>query len=128
MTDLIFSSIARIFSFLKELRVQRYLAIALTGILMLSMPVNIAQNDQSLGERFRERMDQMDRNTERPKTTGDFLNEVEGDVPLGERINNTVRDSAEAFKEFGSEYGIGAQESARNVKDKAAEAGNNLTR
>lgn len=127
MFNSMFVAIIRFASFLKGLSVQRAMVIAMTGLLAISMPINLAQTDQSsLGERFRERMQQIDRSTERPKTTGEFLDEVEGDVPLNERIYNTARDSAEAFKQFGSEFSIGAQESAKNVKDNTVEAGKDL--
>ncbi len=72
---------------------------------------------------MRERIQQTDRNSERPKTTGEFLDEARGDIPLDERVRNITRDSAEAFKQFGQEYSVGAQESARNLRDNAAQAG-----
>lgn len=109
-------------SWLKEVRIDRIFSIVLAGFLLLSSNIAYAQNDQSLGERMRERIQQTDQNSERPKTMGEWQDEVEGDVPLNERVYNTVRDSAEAFNQFGKEYSVGAQESARSIKDKAADA------
>lgn len=122
------TSIASVFAWLKDWQINRVFAIVLAGFLLLSSNANYAQNDQSLGERMRERIQQADQNSERPKTMGQWENEVEGDVPLGERVHNTIRDSAEAFNQFGKEYSVGAQESARNVKDKAGDAAQNLSR
>lgn len=109
-------------SLFKDLSLKNLLSVVLVGILFLGTSISSAQADQSLGERTRNRVEQFDRDTERPKTTGEWLDEVEGDVPLGERVKNTVRDSAEAFQQFGKEYSVGAQESARNVRDQAGSA------
>lgn len=114
-------------SWLKEVRIDRVFSIVLAGFLLLSSNIAYAQNDQSLGERMRERIQQIDQNSERPKTVGEWKDEVEGDVPLNERVYNTVRDSAEAFNQFGKEYSVGAQESARSIKDKAADATQDLS-
>ncbi|MBW4659373.1 MAG: hypothetical protein KME15_11915 [Drouetiella hepatica Uher 2000/2452] len=79
------------------------------------------QTDKSLGERMRERIRETDRNSERPKTTGEFEQEARDGVPLDERVQNIIRDSGEAFNQFGQEYSVGAQESVRSLKEKAAE-------
>lgn len=79
------------------------------------------QPDKSLGERMRERIRETDRNSERPKTTGEFEQEARDGVPLDERVQNIIRDSGEAFNQFGQEYSVGAQESVRSLKEKAAE-------
>ncbi len=79
------------------------------------------QSDKSLGERMRERIRETDRNSERPKTTGEFEQEARDGVPLDERVQNIIRDSGEAFNQFGQEYSVGAQESVKSIKEKAAE-------
>ena len=79
------------------------------------------QSDKSLGERMRERIRETDRNSERPKTTGEFEQEARDGVPLDERVQNIIRDSGEAFNQFGKEYSVGAQESVQSIKEKAAE-------
>jgi hypothetical protein len=76
---------------------------------------------QSLGESIRERISETDQSN-RPKTTGEFLDEARGDVPLDERAKNITRDSVEAFKELGKEYTPDLKAGARNLKDRAAEA------
>lgn len=127
MGNLIFEVKARAAAMIQSIHLQRVLAVLLAGFVLFSSGVALAGNAASLGERTRDRLEQIDRNTERPKTTGEFQNEVQGDVPLGERVQNTVRDSAEAFKQFGQEYAIGAEESARNVQGNAERAGQNLS-
>jgi len=125
--NFVFTTIASSFSWLRNLQLDRVLAVVLVGFLVFSSNMSLAQADQSLGERMRERIQQTDRNSERPKTMGQWEDEVEGDVPFGERVHNTIRDSAEAFNQFGKEYSVGAQESARNVKEKANDAARDLT-
>lgn len=127
MQGLIFTAISNTLSVFKKTQVTRFLSIVLMGFLFLTTNVGLNQNDQSLGERMRERIQQVDQNTERPKTTGEWLDEVEGDVPFGERVQNTIRDSKEAFSQFGKEYSVGAQESARNVQENASGAIDDIT-
>lgn len=131
MKTIMFQPITNVVSQLKAFRIGRLFAIVLAGLVLLSSTVfgsaAYADSNQSLGERTRERIQQTDRNSERPKTTGEWLDEVEGDVPLGERVHNTIRDSAEAFNQFGKEYSVGAQESAQNVKDKAGDAAQDVS-
>jgi hypothetical protein len=80
------------------------------------------QSEKSLGERTNERIRETDRNSERPKTTGEFEQEARDGVPLDKRVQNILRDSGEAFKQFGQEYSVGAQESGQMIKEKATEA------
>ena len=116
-----FSNLFSVFS------AKRLSSLLLAGILAFGFGVQAVHADESMGERFRDRIEKFDRSTERPKTMGQFRDEVEGDVPLSDRIENTIRDSAEAFTQFGKEYSVGAQESAKNVKEKAAEAGEKIS-
>lgn len=131
MKTILSQSMTSAVNWLKALRIDRLFAIVLAGFLLLSgtlfSTAAYAQNDQSLGERMRERIQRVDQNSERPKTTGQWNDEVEGDVPFGERVHNTIRDSAEAFNQFGKEYSVGAQESARNLKGKAGDAAQDLS-
>jgi hypothetical protein len=76
------------------------------------------QYDQPLGERILERIEQADRESDRPKTTGEFLEEARGDVPLDERLENIKRDSVEAFKQAGQDYSIAAEEITQELKNK----------
>lgn len=127
MKNTVFAAISEMFSSIKRTQVNQVLSIVLVGFLFLTTNMGLNQSDQSLGERMRERIQQVEQNTERPKTTGEWLDEVEGDVPFGERVQNTIRDSKEAFSQFGKEYSIGAQESARNIQENASNAVDDLT-
>lgn len=122
MVTMIYKATASIVSGLKMVNLKRVFAAVLVSFLVLTTAVDLAQADETLGERMRERIQQTDRNSERPKTTGEFLDEADRDMPLGERLEVIGRDSAEALKQFGQEYSVGAEESARNVQEKAADA------
>jgi hypothetical protein len=115
-------AITTIASTLSLLNIKRVFAALLVGFVVLNVAVDVGQADNTLGERMRDRIERTDRNSERPKTTGEFLNEADRDMPLGERLEVIGRDSAEALKQFGQEYSVGAQESARNIGEKAADA------
>jgi hypothetical protein len=133
MNRLLSDGIATTIAVVQKFRIARVLALVfVSGFIVLTTAFysGIAQaaDNASLGERFRDRIERADQNSERPKTTGQFLDEARGNVPLGERTKNIIRDSKEAIDQFGKEYSVGAQESARNVKDKAAEAGRDLSR
>jgi hypothetical protein len=110
------------------LDIKRIFAALLAGFVVFTAAVDIAWADSTLGERMRDRIEQTDRNSERPKTTGEFLNEADRDMPLGERLKVIGRDSAEAINQFGQEYSVGAQESARNIGEKASDVGEDLAR
>ena len=75
-----------------------------------------------------QRIRQHDQDSERPKTTGEFLEEARGDVPLNKRIYNITRDSKEAFEDLGENISKGAKENVRGIKDSATQAGENLSR
>jgi hypothetical protein len=115
-------SIANIISLIKGLKVVYLFAAILASWLIFTTNVNAAESSQSLGERMRDRIQEVEQGSQRPKTTGEFQEEAREGVPLDERVKNIVRDSKEAFEQFGKEYSIGAKETAREVKDKAAQA------
>ena len=128
MKNLMDSAIA----FVKNVQIKRFVAGFLLGGLLFLANVNaVSANTFSGGQgtessRFLEKMQQADEQSERPKTTGELLDEAKGDVPLNERISNITRDSAEAFKQFGKLYTTGAEETARAVKESAQEATENI--
>ncbi|NJP09245.1 MAG: hypothetical protein HC866_06945 [Leptolyngbyaceae cyanobacterium RU_5_1] len=122
--NLISTAIARLSSLCQGFQVKRFLAIALVGFLVLTTNIDPG-NNKALAEKVRDRVHQD--GGQRPKTTGEWLNEADQDVPLGERIRDIAEDSAEAFKEFGSGYTEGAQKTARDVRDNAAQAGQDLS-
>jgi hypothetical protein len=119
-------------AFVKKLHVKRFVAVLLViGTLFLANVNAVSANTFSGGQgtessRFLEKMQQADEKTERPKTTGELLDEAAGDVPLNERINNIARDSAEAFGQFGKLYTTGASETARAVKENVEQATENI--
>ena len=115
MANLISTAFTSITSALKKLQVKSILSVVLLGVLLLTTNANPGQNNQAAAKRIDELVHQND--SQRPKTVGDFKNEVEGDVPLNERVYNTARDSAQAFKDFGSVYPDTAERSARNLDE-----------
>ncbi len=106
------------FSQLRKTYLDQVMATVLAGCLLLTTGVNAAPSSQELGRAVRQRVEQTDK-TERPKTTGDFLNEARGDVPLDVRVENITRDSIEAFKKLGEEYTPDLGQAARDLKDEA---------
>lgn len=107
------------------LQLKQFFATLLLTTVLLTSNVNqyaassgSQQYDQPLGERILERIEQADQESNRPKTTGEFLEEARGDVPLDERLHNITRDSVEAFKQAGQDYSIAAEEITRELKDK----------
>jgi len=127
MKNLMDSAIA----FVRNIQVKRFVAVFLfVGMLFLANvnPVSAKtySDNETESSRFLERMEKADAKSERPKTTGEFLDEARGDVPLNERINNITRDSAEAFKQFGKLYTTGAEETARTLKDNVEQATENV--
>jgi hypothetical protein len=118
----------RIFKAIAGIRVVRLLAVIFASWLIFGTNLALADNSGTLGERMRDRINEVEQGSERAKTTREMEQEARPGLPLGERLNRITRDSKEAFEQFGKEYTIGAEESARNVKDKAVQAGENLTK
>ncbi|XGW00117.1 MAG: hypothetical protein ACAF41_14420 [Leptolyngbya sp. BL-A-14] len=113
-------------SLLKGLQAKQLFAAALVGFILLTSNVDIGKNDQALPQNLRERINQND--ADRPKTTGQWnreSRETEGD--LGERVQRIGKESAEAFKEFGSGYAKGAGKTANQVRDAADRAATDIT-
>ncbi|MBE9170749.1 hypothetical protein IQ238_25620 [Pleurocapsales cyanobacterium LEGE 06147] len=119
MKNLISSAIANTISSFKKLSIERLFAAVLVGILVLVTnvnPVNAAQSDRPIGERIAEQQHQSSRESDRPKTTGEWnrqAREVEGEP--GERLERIGEQSAEAFKQFGEGVTKSIQETARDV-------------
>ncbi len=109
-------------SFFRALHIERYMAALLAVFVLLTSPIDSGNHSQALGKQIHQRLEQTDRNSDRPKTTGEFLDEARGDVPLDERLHNITRDSAEAMKQLGQEYTSGVQENVRTAKDNVGEA------
>lgn len=116
MKAMIFGSIAGLISSLKQIRVEQVFSVVLVGFLFLTSNVASNQKSEALGKAVRDRIEATDQSN-RPKTTGEFLDEARGDVPLDERVENITRDSVEAFKELGREYTPDLKAGARNLRD-----------
>ncbi|MGF1937845.1 MAG: hypothetical protein RM347_026260 [Nostoc sp. ChiQUE02] len=126
MINLISRTIGKISSLLKGLQVTTFLAVVLAGFLVLTTNVDYGQNDKALGERVREQVQQDD--AQRPKTIGEWNKEArETEGSPGERLQKIGKESAEAFKQFGSGYVEGAQKTASDVGDSAAQTGKNIS-
>ncbi len=126
MTNLISKTIDKITSLLKGLQVKQFFAAVLVGFLLLTTNVDLGKNDRALPANLRDRINQND--ADRPKTTGQWnreSRETEGNP--GERLKRIGKESAEAFKEFGSGYGKGAEKTADQVQDAAERAASDLT-
>jgi hypothetical protein len=125
MINLISRTIGHISSLLKGLQVKSFLAVVLVGFLVLTTNVSDGQNDKGLKERVREQVEQND--AQRPKTVGQWFKDArETEASPGERLQKIGQQSGEAFKEFGSGYVEGAQETASDVGESAAQAGKDV--
>ncbi len=126
MTNLISHAIGHLSSLFKGLQVKRFLAVVLVGFLVLTTNMTSGYSNQDLGQRVRQQVEQND--AQRPKTTGQWNREArETEDSPGERLQRIGKQSAEAFKEFGSGYVEGAKETARDVGNNAARAGQDLS-
>lgn len=112
------SGFAAFLSSFKQIRVEQVFSVVLVGFLFLTSSVSSEQKSGALGKAIRDRIDQTEADqSNRPRTTGEFLDEARGDVPAGERAKNITRDSVEALKELGREYNPDLPGRAENLKD-----------
>jgi hypothetical protein len=123
MNGMISRTVTATIEMLKQWHLDRCFAAVMLGVLLLT--TSIAPNQQStpLGERIHQRLQETDQYSERPKTTGEFLEEARGDVPLDERLHNIARDSAEAMEQLGQEYTSGVKENLQSFKKSAEQIG-----
>lgn len=124
-------TIHTIAAYLRRFRLDHTMAVLLLGFWLMASPVNanpINNNADAkvLGKQIHERLEQTDRGSDRPKTTGEFLDEARGDVPLNERLHNITRDSAESLKQLGQEYSSGVQENVRAAQENVQQGSKNL--
>lgn len=123
-------AIAKISSFFSGVRVRSLTTIFLASWLLIGTNVSSMQNtptQQPSGKELLERIRQHDQDSARPKTTGEFLDEARGDVPLNERFSNITRDSKEAFKDLGENVSQGTKENVRELKNSAAQTREDLS-
>ncbi|MEX0268444.1 hypothetical protein AB3R30_04835 [Leptolyngbyaceae cyanobacterium UHCC 1019] len=115
-TFLLSKAIAYIRSLLKDLQLQQVFAVVLVGVVLLTTNANAIPHNNALGAKVRERIEQTDQ-ADRPKTTGEWNREArETKGNPGERLGRIAKESGEAFKQFGSGYVKGAQETANDIK------------
>ncbi|MEH1832615.1 MAG: hypothetical protein V7L29_11165 [Nostoc sp.] len=126
MINLIYRTVGHISSLLKGLQVKSFLAVVLVGFLVLTTNVSYGDKDKGLGERVREQVEQDD--AQRPRTIGEWNKEArETKGSLGKRLEKIGKESAEAFKQFGSGYVEGAQKTASDVGDSAADTAKDIS-
>ncbi|MEH2449424.1 MAG: hypothetical protein V7K18_27660 [Nostoc sp.] len=127
MINLISRTIGHISSLLKGLQVKSFLAVVVVGFVVLTTNVAYGHNDKGLGERVKEQVEQND--AQRPKTVGQWNKEArETEGSPGERVQKITKESAEAFKEFGSGYVEGAQKTASDVGESAADTAKGVSK
>ncbi|MBM0743978.1 hypothetical protein JOY44_20535 [Phormidium sp. CLA17] len=123
MVTLFSQAIARIRSLFKGLQLQQFFAFTLVGFILLTTNANAVPHNDALGAKVRERIEQTDK-ADRPKTTGEWNREAkETEGNPGKRIGRIAKESGEAFKQFGSGYVKGAQETAGDIQSGAAQIG-----
>ena len=116
MMNLFSQAIAYVRFLLKGLHFQQYFTVVLASVVFLTTNANAAPHNDALGAKIRERIEQTDQ-ADRPKTTGEWNREAEEtEGHPGERLGRIAKESGEAFKQFGSGYIKGAQETASDIK------------
>lgn len=110
---------------LQQWHLDRCFAVVALGVLLLTTGMNLNQPASPLSEKIHQRLQETDQYSERPKTTGEFLEEARGDVPLDERLHNIARDSAEAMGQLGQEYTSGVKDNLKSFKKGAEQIGKN---
>jgi hypothetical protein len=126
MKNLISKTASYITLIFNKLQIKYFLAVVLVGFSLLTTNAALAHENTALKERVRERVEE--NNTQRPKTVGEWnqdARETEGSP--GKRVQKIGQQSAEAIKEFGSGYIDGAKETARDIRDSAAQAGEDIS-
>ncbi|MEH2279897.1 MAG: hypothetical protein V7K90_00935 [Nostoc sp.] len=125
MINLISRTISHISSLLKGLQIKGFLAVVIVGFLVLTTNAAPGHNNGGLKERVREQIQQDD--SQRPRTIGEWNKEArETEGSPGERLKKIGGESAEAFKQFGAGYVEGAQKTANDVGDSAAQTGKKI--
>lgn len=115
MMNLTSRVIAYISSLFQRLQLKRFLATGLIGFLLLTTGVAFGQSNPALAATIDESLQQD--TADRPKTTGEWNQEArETKGKPGERLQRIGKESAEAFKQFGSGYKEGAKETASDIK------------
>jgi len=126
MINLISRTVSYISSLLKGLQVKPFLAVVLVGFVVLTTNVAPGENNKGLKERVREQIQQDD--SQRPRTIGEWNKEArETEGAPGKRLQKIGEESAEAFKQFGAGYVEGAEKTAGDVVESAAQTGKDIS-
>ncbi|MGL5832935.1 MAG: hypothetical protein ACRC1Z_06840 [Waterburya sp.] len=123
-------AIAKISFFFQGVRVRSLSTIFLASWLLIGTNISSVPNtstQQPSGKELLERIRQHDQDSDRPKTTGEFLDEARVDIPLNERMSNITRDSKEAFKDLGENVSQSTKENVSDLKNSAAQTGEDLS-
>ncbi len=122
MKNLIVNSLNTVKTLWIEMTQTGVLVAIIVGFLVLGNINNVSADSQPIGKRIGEQLHQTSVKSERPKTTGEIIDEARQDISLGERMKNITRDSAEAFQQFGQGITTSAKETAKEVGKNASEA------
>jgi hypothetical protein len=122
MMNLISGAIARISSLLKGLQVKRFLAVVVVGFVLLTNATTNTYPEQNKGlsQEVRDWAHQegnSGKQSQRPRTSGEWEAEANQDASLGERVKQIGEDSAEAFRDFGSTYPDTAKRSGNSLRN-----------
>lgn len=115
-----------LFGQLKKFQIEHFLPMLLVGLFLVTTNTVPPGENKALGAKIREQVHQDD--SVRPKTTGEWHKEAAQDVPISQRMRDIGKESAEAFKEFGSGYVEGAQKTADDIKEGAAKLEGDLSK
>lgn len=122
MKNLIINSLNTVKTLWVEITKTGIVVSLVIGFLVLGTMNNMAADDQPIGKRIGEQLHQTSVKSERPKTTGEIIDEARQDISLGERVKNITRDSAEAFGQFGQGITTSAKETAKEIGNNVSEA------
>jgi hypothetical protein len=116
MREFIFKSIDKIALFLKQIHLDRALAIVMVGLSVLTTNIDPALSKQDAIGKI-DKMLQQDDDPNRPKTTAQWQQQArETKGQPGEKLKRIGEQSADAVKEFGSMYPEVAKNSAEELK------------
>lgn len=121
----------RVQACLGTLQIRKFFALALAGILFLTVNANdendfySRNNSQEVTKRVLERVHEND--SPRPKTTGEWQREDRATANKPDERGKRIADeSGAALKEFGSGYAKAMKDSVKDAKDSVERAGSQI--
>lgn len=115
MKDLISRCIHATVSYFEKVKLEKLLPVILVFSLFFATNVRTDAREQPIGERIGRQLHETSVRSDRPKTTGEFIDEARREIPLNERMENITRDSGEAFQQFGEGIGTSVKETTREL-------------